>query len=135
VVDIPELVDHLLRDACARAGRPRAPIAEDALELLRSYRWPGNVRELKNVLERAVLLSDGPIEARHLTFDTSAAPPPQEAAPVSGGELERIRRALDRCAGNQTEAAKLLGISRRMLAYRLDKLGVQRPRKGKGEIG
>ena len=137
--EIPRIAERLLRDACARAKRADLELGAEGLELLRSYRWPGNVRELRNVVERAVLLCDGSvIRPDHLMFDRSGpapnAPPasvpsPPMPPPSPPSERDRIIAALNQCGGNQTEAAKLLGITRRMLAYRLDRYGVPRPRK------
>ena len=112
--------------------------------LLQSYRWPGNVRELRQVLERAVLMCPGnTLLAEHMTFGSGAASPaptagarpserpaPTMASPPGDSERQRIEVALESTGGNQTEAAKLLGISRRTLGTRLDDLGIVRPRKG-----
>jgi len=149
-MEIPALARTFVADACARAGRPPLEIADDVVALLSSYRWPGNVRELRNVVERAALLSEGNrIEVHHVSFGRagidlparpptvpapSFAPPPRHASssadpPDAAAERDRILDALTRTAGNQTEAAKLLGMTRRMLIYRLDQLGVARPRR------
>src|SRR5262249_46090979 len=104
-----------------------------ALRALEAYAWPGNVRELRNVIERAALLaSPGPIRPEDLGLETtprtlrSSRPSvtAREAMPGSTpllepGERERILAALERCAGNQSLAAKELGISRRTLTNRL----------------
>jgi two-component system response regulator AtoC len=80
------------------------------------------VRELRNAIERALLLAPGDeIGVEHLP---AAAP----AAPAS--ERERVLWALEACAGNQSRAARQLGISRKVLLARLDSWGVKRPRKG-----
>ena len=151
VAEIAGLARLFAAQACERAQRAPIPITEDAITLLRSYRWPGNVRELRAVVERAVLLAAEVIDVEHLDFARlgpaeprgadarpsevpppggSVAPPP----PAQGeGERERILQALEKCAGNQTRAAKLLGMTRRMLVYRLDALGVARPRRNDGD--
>jgi two-component system response regulator AtoC len=124
----------------ARMGRARMDLAEAALARLRQYSWPGNIRELRNVMERAVLLSDGPaIGPEHLPVEKLSAPvvpiafaptvPSAPAGSEADAERQRIQGALQRAGGNQTEAAKSLGISRRTLLYRLDSLGLPRPRK------
>src|SRR5206468_1062047 len=101
--------------------------------LLKAYRWPGNIRELRNVMDRAALLcADGVIAPEHLPLTKMLTEPPLPqafATDESGGALRvrtadrsaRIRDALERCAGNQTEAAKLLGVSRRTLCNWLDR--------------
>lgn len=157
--EIPALVQTLLQDAGVRAGKPGLAITRDALALLLAYRWPGNIRELKNVLERAVLLATDRIDIQHIVFNrtarasdaqrvegravaVSAPPAPVDplaatdmnpatpAASENDAERDKILSALERFGGNQTEAAKFLGITRRMLTYRLDKLDIKRPRKG-----
>jgi len=103
------------------------PAAQTALV---GYAWPGNIRELRNVIERAVLLSDGgPIEVAHLQLQRRSTPPP-EALPAALEQLERdrIMAALAQTGGNQTEAAKLLGIARRTLVNRLTTYDLRRPR-------
>lgn len=116
------------------------PILSDrALELLSGYGWPGNIRELKNVIERAVLLCDAPeIRAEHLPFDKlSATWSSKRPASRGGGDAHRRRilDALDACAGNQTRAAEMLGISRRTLTKWLGRYDLPRPRKLKPTTG
>jgi transcriptional regulator of acetoin/glycerol metabolism len=102
-----------------------------ALARLAAHDWPGNVRELKNVVERAALLAGSdPIGAEHLLFDQApAAAPPLAVPDADGTERAKILAALEECAGNQTHAAKKLGISRATLVHKLDLYGVPRPRK------
>jgi DNA-binding NtrC family response regulator len=144
--DIADLARVFAAAACTRAGRAAVAISDHAMALLESYRWPGNVRELRNVVERGVLLCSGDcIEPQHLTFGGPGAsvPSPSSAtvpaiaptapAPIEDDERQRIARALEQCGGNQTEAAKLLGMTRRMLRYRVEKLGLPQPRKSTPE--
>jgi len=99
-----------------------------AIEKIRGYSWPGNVRELQNAIERAVLLCDGEIiEPSSLTMEAS----PEESGFVPGDslnleELERsaILRSLKSCRGVQKEAAKLLGVSPRVLNYKIQTLDI-----------
>jgi two-component system response regulator AtoC len=112
-----------------------------AIERLTRHRWPGNIRELKNVMDRAVLLAQGSaIDASDLPieFDDEFETSTDISAPGPSGHLrkeveeferQRIIRALDPCGGNQTKAARVLGISRRTLLTRLDEYDVPRPRK------
>ena len=129
--EIAGLTDTFLREACARANRPPPRISDGARALLEAYRWPGNVRELRNVIDRAVLLVDGDlIEVGHIVLDPPRAPPsapPSTSAPPS--ERARLVAELMGAGGNQALAAKALGMTPRQLAYRMDKLGIPRPRR------
>ncbi len=109
--------------------------------MLQSYAWPGNVRELKNFIERAVLLAPGshlapehfPVQRLASTLSLRPvghdAAPASERAPDSGSERDRILAVLAECGGNQSRAAKALGISRTTLLARLDTYAVPRPRR------
>lgn len=125
--EIGELARAFLERASREAGQPVPELSVDALAALRRYPWPGNVRELRNSMERAALLSsDGLISPEHLPADKPQTTLYAENRPVE--ERGRIQEALLNCAGNQSRAAKLLGISRRALVKRLDKYGLPRPR-------
>ena len=145
--EIPVLAEKFVREACAESRRPPLAISVGGLRKLLAHRWPGNVRELKNVMARSVLFCRsadiGPDEIRFESSaggaadaTSSALPPPaatseepRGAEAIAESERERIVGALAEAGGNQTRAAKLLGISRRTLVYRLDALGLPRPRK------
>jgi DNA-binding NtrC family response regulator len=127
---IPALAQEFLVDAAARARRTAPQLSPGALTSLARHDWPGNVRELKTVIERALLLAAGPeIAAKHIVLD-SPAPARSDDKPVDdpSGERARIIAALDDCAGNQTRAAKQLGISRATLAHKLALFRIPRPR-------
>ena len=134
VGDLAVIADALLTELTAEHGRPRMLLSTDALSALARHTWPGNLRELKNVLTTALLVGKGRIlTAAHLDVGGS-----WHAAGVSGGSLSavvdeaehrRILEALRSCNGNQTRAAKALGISRGTLITRLNRFGVPRPRK------
>ena len=137
--DIPALASHFIRLYAAEAGKTIRGITPEALKLLTSFHWPGNVRELQNIIERAIALSAGDtIEAADIRFDT---PAPRAAVPGSTPEDSRvpfppagmsldqfedeiIREALRRANGNKSQAARLLGLSRNALRYRLSKMGL-----------
>jgi two-component system response regulator AtoC len=127
--------------ARAQLGLPGDPVLDpSARDWLERHPWPGNIRELRNTMDRAALLADrGPIGAEHLpaaTRRSSLRPPaaPPAPAPIveatgDGDERQRIVEALERCVGNQTRAAKLLGVSRRTLVTKMDLYRLPRPRK------
>ena len=130
---ISAIASELLVKACADANRPPMALTRESLARLESYDWPGNVRELKTAIERAVLLSQGD------TLDPMALPAGDTADEAAGARLrndlaaferQRIVEALEKCAGNQTKAAQLLGISRRTLVSRLGEYNLPRPRGG-----
>jgi two-component system NtrC family response regulator len=130
--DIPLLVDHFLKKF---SKEKRVGISQQALETLTRYDWPGNVRELENVIERAVVLSEGGrIEKDELpdfvnTDQTRVASSRALERDPSLEEIEReaIVSALDRTGWNQTQAARLLKIPRHVLIYRMKKMGIQKP--------
>jgi len=126
--DIPYLVEHF-------AKKFNGEISEGALERLLSYHWPGNVRELENVIERSILLAKGPmVEADDVkiesgigrakpAFTTDAFLP--EGMTLDQYEQSIIREALKRANGNKSQAARLLGLTRNALRYRLTQMGIE----------
>ena len=132
--DVPLLVEHFLRKFADENDRPLRRIARAALQKLVGYRWPGNVRELENEVVRAASLGGDVISVEDLSPQVAAGEP--EAALESPDDLtlkhrvERLERtllreALHRCNGNQTQAARLLGLSRfglqkKLRRYELD---------------
>jgi two-component system response regulator AtoC len=130
--DLEALAAHFIARACESFGRSQPlALSAEAKRLLLGYGWPGNARELKNVLERAVMLCNGSvIEVEHLPAEKLARASTAQPAPRGDDpERGRIAAALETCGGNQTLAAKQLGISRRTLVYKLGLLGFPRPRK------
>jgi DNA-binding NtrC family response regulator len=130
--DIPELVDHFIARFASESGKAIHDITPAARQLLSSFHWPGNVRELENIIERAVALSSGSVlDVADIHLDivppaTSAAASPflPEGMTLEQWEDEMIREALRRANGNKSQAARLLGLSRNALRYRLSKIGV-----------
>ena len=125
--DILLLADYFL-DCYARKYKKKiGGLTRDAKTKLQSYAWPGNVRELQHAIERAVILSDGPM-LRPENFMLHPAPTQKKGEPeeLNLGVLEKeaIERALRRADGNITRAAELLGITRFALYRKLDKLGL-----------
>ncbi|HZF09134.1 MAG TPA: sigma 54-interacting transcriptional regulator [Thermoanaerobaculia bacterium] len=127
--DLPLLVDHFIALFNRLFEKRVVGITPEVLARLEAYDWPGNVRELRNVVERAVLLTEGerltagdfpPLSARPL-----AAPAyelPADGIDLQQLESDLVRQALLRTGGNRTRAARLLGLSRHQLRYRLEKL-------------
>ncbi len=115
--DIPPLVNYYFRRFGHKEG-----ISTAALDELISYEWPGNVRELINVLQRAIVLSGGrKIEKEHIVLEKEEG---LNTVGIEEMEKKMIQEALRKTGGNKKEAAKLLGISRKMLYTRLKKYGL-----------
>lgn len=133
--DIPELVQHLFQKLKARHKLPSLRMAPSLKSRFSGYRWPGNIRELENVVERMVVLSaSDEIEELDLPDEIREATPLRESLllelPENGISLEAVERelllrALEKFSGNQTQAARYLDISRRTLAYRMDKYALR----------
>jgi len=129
--DIPLLVEFFI-DAFNTEFRKRVLGATpSAYAVLRGYGWPGNVRELRNVIERAMLLSDADrLDARDFAaLGTQLGAGDEFELPASGVDLERLERslvtqALRRSGGNQTRAGALLGLNRDQIRYRIEKFGL-----------
>jgi two-component system response regulator AtoC len=133
--DIPDLVNHFLARFAADSEKEIEGITPDAVSTLMEYHWPGNVRQLENSVERAVALAHGTVidvKDIHLDLTQGKNTPAQSAHDnflPEGMTLEQwednmIREALRRANGNKSQAARLLGLSRNALRYRLGKLGV-----------
>lgn len=122
-LDIVWLAETFIRDASERVGRRPPALSDAAKAWLEHHPWPGNVRELATTLERAVCQCGELLEVVHVVGAVPAPPEPLD------DERSRIVAALARCGGNQTRAAKALGIARNTLIARLDKHGIPRPQK------
>src|SRR5438270_2049379 len=133
--DIPELVKHFVERFAAGNDRDIEGITPAALDALMEYHWPGNIRQLENSVERAVALSSGRmIDETDIHLDTRQSKPAAssssttqflpEGMTLDQREDDMIREALRRANGNKSQAARLLGLSRNALRYRLGKLGV-----------
>ena len=130
--DIPDLVNLFIERFARAAGKSIGGISPDALAALTSFHWPGNVRELENIIERGVALSNGgvlQVSDIHLDASRTKAPGDSHALLPEGVTLEQwedemIREALRRANGNKSQAARLLGLSRNALRYRLSKIGI-----------
>ncbi len=134
--DIPYLADHFIRKHAAELGAAELEMSVDATEKLMSYHWPGNVRELENVIERSLVLANGGrLEAADIRLDMA----PRSRVAAGGGDtlflpdgmtLDQyeetiIREAMRRAQGNKSQAARLLGLTRNALRYRLGQMGME----------
>jgi len=135
--DIPILANHFLDQFCRETGRRIRGFTPDALEQMRLYRWPGNVRELKNVIERAVVLCEGPqIDASDLMLSklptsgetNELTVPTDDFTPLTLEELERrhIRATLIATGWNKSQTAQILGIERSTLDRKIRRYGLKR---------
>ena len=125
--DIPILIEHFLK----KFGETDCTVDKEAMEILMSYSWPGNVRELENTIERALVLKkDNIIMKENLPerlwkgeerIGKVVMDLPEEGIDLEEVEKEIIKIALEKAKGNQTQAAKYLGISRPTLLYRMEK--------------
>jgi DNA-binding NtrC family response regulator len=139
--EIPHLSTFFLREASERLAKPDVQLSSGALDMFSRYWWPGNVRQLKNEIQRAVAMSiaGGTIEPQHLSPEVGAtrlsgvspAAPSRTfraeanlASAIEQVEREFIQTALDRSAGNISEAARTLGLTRRGLYLKLRRLGL-----------
>ena len=129
--DIPVLVDEFLNIAARSYGIERPSLSKEAIGALMAYDWPGNVRELRNVIDRALLLAEqGSISINSLQLSKSYPLTSQGRKTTSQATLPEIEKAaieemLRSTAGNTSEAARRLGITRMKLRYRLEKYGIQ----------
>ncbi len=151
--EIPLLAERFAAEAADQAGLGPVTLGAQAMAALKDYEWPGNIRELRNVISSAVMVCDG-AEVAHEHLPPEIAKPRSIEAALSnvsadhttqidlGGvpleeelraiEKRRIEEALEACDGNQTQAAKLLGMPRRTLVRKLGSLDIEVSRKRRG---
>jgi len=133
--DIPFLAEHFVQKLWKDVGSVASSISEEAIQKLMQYHWPGNVRELENVIERSLVLASGPVlTAADIRLD-SAPRAHRPAANAEYGipegltldEYEQaiIRDALKRANNNKSHAARMLGLTRNALRYRLTQMGIE----------
>jgi len=126
--DLLPLANHFLQRFARENGKRIDAFSDDAIERITNYRWPGNVRELENVIERAVVMCDGPVlTAKHLPAGVGAVA--RGAVRIPGSTLDEIERhvilsTLEACGGRTTAAAQMLDISVRKIQYKLHEYGV-----------
>src|SRR6202140_2334288 len=131
--DIPYLANHFLKKLAPDAGRQVEAITDAAMEKLIAYHWPGNVRELENVIERSLVMAPGTqLDAADIKLESAPRPRPQseahflpEGLSLDQYEQDIIREALRRADGNKSQAARMLGLTRNALRYRLTQMGLE----------
>ncbi|MBZ5579554.1 MAG: sigma-54 dependent transcriptional regulator [Acidobacteriia bacterium] len=131
--DIPFLANHFIRKLASDSGSEVESITDAAMDKLLNYHWPGNVRELENVIERSLVLCRGKqLDAADIKLENAPRPrAPSDSRFLPEGltldqyEQELIREALRRADGNKSQAARLLGLSRNALRYRLTQMGLE----------
>jgi DNA-binding NtrC family response regulator len=130
--DIPELANLFITRFAGDSGKPVESISPEAMKVLVNYHWPGNVRELQNIVERACALAKGSVlEPADVHLDVRPAKTTNDATgflpdgmTLEQWEDEMVQEALRRANGNKSQAARLLGLSRNALRYRLSKIGI-----------
>ena len=130
--DIEPLVRHFVGRASAELGGPAPRVSDAAMRELTTHAWPGNVRELRNVIERAVLLAEGgtiePDDMQLAGGDGTGAGRlvhlPPGGVDLRTVERDLVEQALERTGGNITHAARLLGMTRDQVRYRVQKFGL-----------
>jgi len=129
--DIILLADHFIEKFAERHRRSIVRLSTPAIDLLMAYHWPGNVRELENAIERAVLLADGDvIHARLLPPSLQMARPEQARSGPLASQLDALEKeiivdALKVSRGNRAAAARILGITERVMGLRVQKYGLE----------
>ncbi|MDK2919242.1 MAG: two-component system, NtrC family, response regulator AtoC [Candidatus Petromonas sp.] len=135
--DIPQLIEYFLEKYCREIGRSKMKLSKEALDIFLNYRWKGNIRELENVIERLAILCEGDIIEkndlpRELVYENNKNTEfilPKEGINLEEVEKNLIQQALEMSDYNQTKAAKLLGITRHTLIYRMDKYNISGNKK------
>src|SRR5579871_5445907 len=131
--DISFLANHFIHKLTPDTGSRVESISDAAMEKLTSYHWPGNVRELENVIERSLVMAKGDVlDAADIKLESAPRVKPHtedhflpEGMTLDAYEQEIIREALRRADGNKSQAARLLGLTRNALRYRLTQMGLE----------
>jgi DNA-binding NtrC family response regulator len=131
--DIPFLANHFIKKLAPETGCRVETITDAAMEKLVNYHWPGNVRELENVIERSLVMAAGTaLDAADIKLESAPRVKPRdethflpEGMTLDQYEQDLIREALRRADGNKSQAARLLGLTRNALRYRLTQMGLE----------
>jgi len=141
--DVVLIARHFVSQLCGELKRPAVQFTADALTALRAHAWPGNIRELRNAVERAVLLAEGPsVGPEDLRLERTHAPVlrdeeldgetfrfrfPSEGVSLKDAERDLILAALQRTNWVQKDAARLLGVTKRAIHYKIEQHGLTHP--------
>jgi transcriptional regulator with PAS, ATPase and Fis domain len=135
--DIPLLVEHFISKYNAEMNMQKKGVTEGAMKKLMNYEWKGNVRELENVIERAMILSDGdmitereislvPVAQPAMDFPADGTLDEVAKAALRMAESKRIKKALEDCGGNKTKAAEVLKVSYKTLLTKIKEYGLEK---------
>jgi formate hydrogenlyase transcriptional activator len=125
------LARHFIEQIAGRGGTEAATLSDDAARKMIAYDWPGNIRELQNVIERAVILSEGTVLTVPRSEFESPSPPTSSPVTLEDAERDHILRALERTGwviGGTGGAAARLGLKRTSLVSTMRRLGIVRPK-------
>ena len=132
--DIPQLVRHFVEKYTRKSGKKIETVPKDMVKTLQRYSWPGNVRELEHVIERAVIITEGPVLQIFDTFQPLKAPDaiepepsPKDMAAMERVHILRVLRETNWIIGGPRGAASILNIHPSTLRFRIKKLGIRRP--------
>ena len=142
--DVVYMAHHFLQELAQEQGLDPHTLTAGAMAALRGHPWPGNVRQLKNVIERSAILAErGKIQEHHLRIQdrvehrpdvpARAITIPPEGKPMEEIEAEALRMTLEMTGGNQTAAARILGLSRPTILRKMKLYGLRPETRGKGE--
>ena len=131
--DIPYLANHFVEKLSPEMGGRVHGVTDAAIEKLMQYSWPGNVRELENVIERSIVMAlRDKLDAADIRLDMNIRPRQSAGEPglpegmsLDQFEQDLIRNALKKADGNKSQAARLLGLTRNALRYRLTQMGIE----------
>jgi len=135
--DLPLLVQHFIDKANKSNNKQIKKVSDDAWEYIMNYTWPGNVRELENAIERATVMCQGEtIEREHFPLDLRANIRPAGEDELENGDIQNLPKAVERLErrllvnalnqtkGNKRKASQLLGVTERMLGYKVKQYGL-----------
>jgi formate hydrogenlyase transcriptional activator len=133
--DIPILIEHFVQKFAARQGKSIDCIPDEVMETLKRHDWPGNVRELQNVIERAVIMTPGPVlelQTRGLVTQNAGSVPPRTLEDAERAHITKTLSETNWVVGGRGGAAAKLGLARTTLIAMMRRLGIRREKLGQG---